>query len=313
MSRTTLYLLLAFLLVAPCHSTAQLKGDPTLLKIVANQYRANLDQLRTWKGKAEVTLESETKDKEKQDKILIQNTVEFAYDAASGAYRFDIDIYKDVSIVEGKEQPRMRPKREVSIFTGEVYYDLTYKTDIPPAKRVAYVRPEKHMQPGIDYVTFEPHYYFTENGTSVDEHVLLLHDNFTNEKLHGEVIQEGDVIKVIQTARDIQVTNEMWFDLTQGGNLVKYESSETNGADTGRWTTSYEWKQVDKVWMPNRVIYDRDSKKGERIEKSITTVKWIEHRINMPLPPNEFELEILGLSPGDRIRDTRTQTWHIFE
>ena len=315
MRRTQLHLLIAavFLILAPCDARAELLGDPKLLRQAADLYRANLDQLRTWKGQAEIKMESEEREKDKHDNIRVESAVEFAYDAESGDYRYDIDVYKDVSLVDGKEKPRFRPERRASVFTDCIYHELVFKTDNPSADRTAYIRAKKSLQAGISCWTFEALFYFTDQGTPLDENLQVLYDNFNHAASHGGVSKEGDIVKVIQAPPNGGLTFEWWLDQSQGGNLVKVETTETMGEDTMHTVVAWNWKQVNGVWVPNRVVQDRAEKKRDRSRKQSTTVKWDAHRVNSQLSQDEFGLENLGLRRGDRIRDTRTQTDRVFE
>ena len=96
-------------------------------------------------------------------------------------------------------------------------------------------------------------FYFTDQGSPIDQNLQLLYDNFNHEALHGEVIEEGDIVKVIQSTPDGKAKVELWIDLSKGSNPVRIETTENSDALTNRNVVSWEWTQINNVWVPKKL------------------------------------------------------------
>jgi hypothetical protein len=278
---------------------AAMQGDKENLRMVMAKYRENLDRLRTWKGKVLRT----NRPMRDSAEILVENRIEFAYDARSGRYRYNITTLRDVSLVEGKEVSRLTPVKAAGLFNKDSFYDIIYQRD-SDGFRIANVRAKKKMDPGWHAETFEALFFFTDKGKWQDEHLKVLADNFDSPAVIGSVMRDGDTITMTRVIRKNSV--EKTFSLAKGGNATRITTTENRPDGSERVSVdAWDWENVQGVWVPKSAQRQvRDSaKNGERDD---TSLKWEENLVNVSLEEKEFALASLGLRQGDFIEDART-------
>jgi len=124
----------------------------------------------------------------------------------------------------------------------------------------------------------------------------------------GSVRTNGDLV-ILRSSPDAEpyVGNEYVFDLSKGGNLVRWYASGGPG-DLGEDVIDYE--EHNGVWVP--VSYKRRCVRGE--DKYVTGVEYVfeSQEVNEPLSPDEFTLAAIEARPGDEIWDRRTDTRHVY-
>ena len=178
---------------------------------------------------------------------------------------------------------------------------------------MGYTRAKKPMEAGFHYGTLPP-FYFTDQGSPINQNLQLLYDNFNHEALHGEVIEEGDIVKVIQSTPDGKAKVELWIDLSKGSNPVRIETTENSDALTNRNVVSWEWTQINNVWVPKKLTSVGASKIKMMLPASCKERLLGLKSSELPLPNDQFTLSRLGLRRGDRVRDTRkTDTTYVVE
>jgi hypothetical protein len=293
----------SLLFVAYCiAASAEMTGDRQLLVEVATRYSENLAKLKTWKGKAEARKHSVANDPQEPRDWLSEWKVDFACapgDARDGSYRYDMDLYKHVAIVEGVEQPRLRPTRSIGIYHNGVVSQLDYVTDNPRAARIARISKGRLWEGGFHYGSFDPLWFYTYSGTWLDEYLMRRVEVFDKEHANGSVSREGDHITLINEFGGVSIVQVM--DLARGGNRVHYLCSET---DQGfRLTTSIEttWTEINGCWTPDTVTYSNSTDREGSVETSSMKIHWTEQQVNREFKADEFSIDRLGLRPGDNV------------
>lgn len=281
---------------------AEMTGDRHLLVEVATRYGENLAKLKTWKGKAEARKHSFRNDPQEPRDWLSEWKVDFACapgDARDGSYRYDMDLYKHVAIVEGVATPRLRPTRTIGVYHNGVVSQLDYITDNPRAARIARISKGRLPEGGFHYASFDPLYFYTYSGTWLDEFLMTLVEVFDKEHANGSVSREGDRVTLIKERGGVSIVQVM--DLARGGNRVHYLCSE---ADQGfRLTTSIEttWTEINRCWTPDIVTYSNSTDRDGSVETSSMKIDWTEQQVNREFKADEFSIDRLGLRPGDTV------------
>ena len=149
----------------------------------------------------------------------------FRVQRTSGQYRFLITALKAVTIEDGKE----KPLDDFFATHGAVWRDgrsfeliLTEKNVNRPNHR-AVARLKPMMEPGWHYGTFEPMYFFSDQGRVPDKLWRQIHEHTADELTHATIRREGDDIFLVITADNVVVE----WTISLAGR--KYHSQEDDG------------------------------------------------------------------------------------
>lgn len=283
------------------NASAEVKGDPGLLKTAAAKYRANLDRLQTWRGRVEYRSQIDRPDGTR----LVLCNIDFAWDKRASAYRFDIRTTKDVRIVGGKETPAMELNRRVGLFRDGTYHELHYPLAKENARHVAIVRPEKTMKPGFHYGSFEPGYFLGQDGHEMDKQWLFLCEHANDKEIALSLTRDGDRLILTQGMAESGLKTTSEINLARGATLEKIRTSETVDKIEKTWTWTWKWQEVNGVWVPSEVRKDH-TRAGLQPEEYHYAIQWTESVVNETLGKDEFSLVKLGVRRDDTIADTRS-------
>jgi len=297
--------------IAPAPARAEFKGDRELLKLVATQYSANREAIRTWRGKADTALSSTNTVEGKRVAIISRRSTEFAFDKASDKSMF---LTRRTG-GEGPAESWSTPGRDVwgGILTPEGYFRLfPWSGNQPPNgkappddQRLLTAGPRSDRKRGDFADAFDPFWYLGASGMNMHRRLTGFYDNWNN-----EVVTKNSTVSV---ARDQNMVtfliqnpgvgvNRYVFDLDQGANLVEAEMGFPGDGSI----QTRKFAQVAKVWIPIAAEYRQtNGKTGELLESK---VKWTENILNGTIPINTFSLDALGIKRGDQIDDKRTKT-----
>jgi hypothetical protein len=301
-----LSLFVAILLIAST-SSAQLQGDPALLKVVAKAYRDNLSMLKTWRGEIKYSDLHKDSDPKFPKDWLTECDINFACEpngGRSGKYRYDIRV-QDHKNVDGQWKQRLKPYRTTAIFNGQSYFESVFRNDPAERRRVVVIRPEPDMEPGFVYAGFVPLFFFIDQGTWLDDYLDSLHAG-ANELLDTKLVRTGDVVTLTHGGAASGLTVDYMFDLAQGGNLLKVLTIETAPEYADRSTVSWQWIKVSGVWVPAQAKSIRVTVQGTVTTESDLVLDWSKHVVNDQLPADEFSWKALGMRIGDRVQDALT-------
>jgi hypothetical protein len=169
---------------------------------------------------------------------------------------------------------------------------------------------QEATQDMISGAGFDPMFYLTLGGESVDRRLLFLHENAHNPRMSGHhvITRNGSrvQVKVTSPGRNKELANASVYDLSRGGNRVEYHHSSDNVASD--WKYTYE--RHDGAWVLKsltRADTSREHGPGEDAGPIMTTMKksieWTTNVVNEPLAPDAFSLDKLGVRPGDTVLD----------
>ncbi|MGA2062989.1 MAG: hypothetical protein ABSG67_21155 [Thermoguttaceae bacterium] len=150
---------------------AQIQGDVELLKTVAENYRANLDKLKTWRGELEWSQNSDNNDHKM--KLLGECSINFACDFTLPAKRCAVTEHKLINIIDGKEKILL-PKWKFDLQKDGAYYVLLYTSDIKDSIHVAVKQDHPFAKPGLNFDMFDPMYFFTDGEMDWDQYYLYV-------------------------------------------------------------------------------------------------------------------------------------------
>jgi hypothetical protein len=292
--------------VFPSTTRAEIKGDPQLLKTAAALYRANLEKLKTWRGRAVMTHRSVQEDQHAWVTVV---SIDFAYDRKSGASRWAIDPQKCVEVVGEKETPRIELLSDYGMHLNGAYYELRFRPAGKGGSRRGWVAEKRTFRPGYSYLTFDPMFFFTHEGGDHDKFLLMICENVKHPEAEGSITREGNHVVFSQVMPAGSGTGLDEMDLSQGGNPVHISSvfRPENGPErlsVWEWT----WEKINDVWVPKTATKELS---GAR-ERTIHLV-WEENRVNEPLRKDEYSPARMGLRPGDQLHDIRTDATYTIE
>jgi hypothetical protein len=295
-------------------SYSAFEGNKQDLAIVAAKFRENLDRLKTWQGKIKLT--HRVKDTVAESGVLVECVIEFVYDAKRASYRYSITKIRDVSFNKDSEEPRLLLRTKAGLSNKDGYYELQFNAEKTASSRTGFLDRKPSVDTGWHYMSFDPVFFYTHDGTAHDRDLQILIDNFAHEALHGWVKRNGDSIAVRQTIDDDSV--ERVFSLAKGGNAVRVTTIEKRNDGSERVTEStWDWEKVNGVWVPRRAALSDQGQqtrvKDRKIDSLNVVFEWEENRVNEPLDEGALALASLGLRQGDRIVNKMTNQTLIAE
>ena len=265
--------------------------------MVATTHKANKERIRTWRGRVVI---SDTRSGPEETGMRMKSEVYFSYSQADRATRYNRKCVDWTEIVKGSEKQRFDEYFVNGLRKGEDFYRLgpiTPKSHKGNYGAGLYPLGEEKVGPAGD--DFDPMYWFTDHGESLDQRFHLLFEGATQGKDlgKGSIKRDGDTIVLQFTAG---LLNRYVVNLSQGGNMLKYEGKV--GASEETWT--YQYEKFGEVWVPKKITYHTRNEN----EEYTRNLEWVENVVNEPLRQDQFSLPTLGLRRGDVIRDARTGT-----
>lgn len=289
--------LLSICLASPCG--AEITGDTELLQLIAAEWQANREKIRTWQGTVRRISNSLSADPDEVD-IYREGTVAFAYSRAKQAKRWNYSYDKFVRVEGGNRRPVEMPSSN-GMLKGGAFYSYQPPLDAQPSHSVLVHEPSE-VSFGPASSAFDPMFWFTDYGQNLAK---LFKFYYENSDTHDRRIRRDGSIVTVETTGPI--LNRHIVDLSQGGNLIRYEGAGPNISET--WTFSYE--QRKGVWLPRKTTFENKNERSN--ETTIVKMEWTNQILNEELPQETFSLAALRARPGDLVKDTRSGTEYQFQ
>jgi hypothetical protein len=283
---------------------AGVEGDPEVLRMVAKGNRANRQSIVTWKGEASLVFSSS---KGASKKWWHTGEAEFVCDAESGSKRWN---YKTLALrhLENGREWTSPPEFRNTMFRDDAYYKYARsEAQSGPMQLVIRTADDgrRFVRPFLQ--TFDPYYYFTGKEGDLTEVLLGYAEGVDNSNLEATISRDGDLVVLEQPGerRNSGWTTRYTFDLSKGCNLVHYLNTSPDGGYVD--DHSYEFELVNGVWVPRKVVMLRVRHEHEgRMDVHHRAITFTSNTVNAPLDPSEFNIEMMGIRPGDSVVDYRT-------
>lgn len=298
--RMTIPVLLCFLLTEICGlATNQLKadgfrGDPELLKLIADQNKQNVLAIRCWQG----TVDAIEKHQDKNGtKVQWRRDVDFAFDRQADAWLWRSKVL-DLSRTQGDKQ---LPSQPLNVGGGMVkenaYYLLSPHLPSDKKRKTFVIRPIEQYPRGLTDEFTPMEFFAAEVGEPAYKRFGGL---YALAMIGGAktwtVSQVGDIVKVSTRGA---ILNHYEVDLSKGANVVRYSAKD--GRLSEDIVTEYEEK--DGLWLPTLRIHKNTRHDGTEFfyhEYRLRTTD-----VNHSMNESTISLESLGARAGDRIVDRR--------
>ena len=301
------YILAAILLIFNPNTSATITGDKELLRLIANAYQNNIDKIVSWKGKAQIHdyTTNGAFNNESYDNRTIDHSVEFVYDKAIAAARWNWDVKSD-TLKRGPSQsvnPDLYFKNTMimgsrSYTHGPIFPDPILP-DVTPRPSTLVIRSSHDEKPKMLSVDFHPMYYFRLVEDDIVERLMFYYENAENAALSDGSINRNNNIVVFETKAGNSI-NRFTFDLSLGGNLISYYAEDP----ITKVEYGFEYQSVKGAFIPKHFAYENTNNRHDPPRIYKREVEFLESALNEPIPRAEFEFEKLGIAPGDTIIDT---------
>jgi len=275
-------------------------GDVEALNLAATEWQANFERIATWRGRVVITGRSTYKDR---PEIRTSYAAEFLCDRNANATRWKWSCERDAKVVGGKEVPRFEPAFSCGMIKNQAFYSLdeVRKSQQKRGQYVATIFPLEKARAGFTSSDFDPTFFLTRNGQKLSDWFLFFYRKPDSHGFFGaSVKREGERVILENRREGHSLVNRYEADLSQGGNLVVYDTV----SDTGSTRRRFRYEQVASVWVPKEVTYENVKKQQGRT--TFRKLSWVENIVNEPCAEDEFSLAKLGLRRGDRVHDSRS-------
>ena len=306
-------LIFSLIMASSSLSYGEIEGDKELLRLIAQGFQANLDKITTWQGEAHInyfrTSESEEA-KQYFNKRWMKHSAVFVYDGKLEATRWNWTCLEDRWEKDGQEKAGVSPYFKNCMLKDGALYEFGMITP-SKMKRPYYLSiHSSERRPIGDFPhDFDPLYYFRCARGNVPEDLMWYYSMADNPDMVGTITREGNLVTFERTLTGL--INRYQFDLSKGCNVVSFVSDDPSVK--GSW--SFEYEEINGVFVPKKAIYHNEAKvegaaKPEVLHQEIEFTRNI---INQPVDPAEFDLDKLGLQPGDIVQDTRANIRYIYK
>jgi hypothetical protein len=295
-------------------STGKLIDNLDLLRYVVETNEQNKAKIETWQGKAGMERRQVYgKEAIGQD---YSATVQFVFDRARKSIRWNTTLEKWARIVRGHDDPQPVPQVINGMMTPEGLYRFgSYGSPGDPKNRPLVLTitsgtlgdpRDGQLQP--QQYDFNPLYFYSLNqqyGDLVER--LARYIGVANDPRMGviKVVRDGDQVSIDTTGMG-NMSTRYTLSLNQGCNLVEYKSAWPESSVEYHWT--YELR--DGIWLP-KTWTQAVHYKGSQDEQGEVT--FVENVVNQPVEPAAFSLGRVGLQPGDKVQDRRTQPMNQYQ
>ena len=289
-----------------------LRGDAEILRLAAVEQQANREKLRTWS--AGVGIETEIRS---GNDILHSASaiVEFVYDQAQGTYWTWAGKAKPSAdgepVSPGEGATGLTLAKE-----GVTYYrPAVPSAELPRGEMVA-VHPSPgnpSERPGINRGNFDPMYFYRFGDEDIAERFLWYHGfakttELDHDSFERSVERNGSLVTL--EIRYPSGLNRYVVDLDRGGNLVTYFADEHSKVVVGTEEHTYEYEQVEGVWVPKLITLVAMSEDGPT--RKTTVSRWLKNEVNGAIAPDKFTVEAVRIRPGELVQDTRTKAMYVY-
>jgi len=296
--------------------TAGTKGDIELLRLVATAHQANRAKIRTWQGRAQIeVIYADANGVIVRDKT----SVDFLTDRSRGATRWkwthdERKVRKGLEI-EGQLVPDILLETINAMTTRRGFYRRAPTITTREGRRLntVVIWPSERARSGSYSDCFDPMWYLTGHMTkcldNLVERLAFLYRRVKNEGISDIIAtREGDL--VFLQLGDEHLLNRHAFDLSKGGNVVKYYAASDDGTELREWT----YEQIDGAWLPKTFVFSHNVKSPSTYGETSRTrsVTFVENILNDPIPVSQFSFEALGYQDGEQVTDQRQENPSIY-
>ena len=285
-----------------------IQGDLELLKTIADGYEANLAKLETWAGEA--TIVSSVSNESEQGAMRRQQKykAEFLLNRELDAIR-----WKWFCLAEFDPNTREWHSSDLNLMFGLTkgdcdYVLFFYGRAVQDALRILNIYRRDQWPDHFEGIGFDPlHILAKEIYPDVVGQLRYYHRLGGTMKSNGSITREGDIV-TLQTGRDYEghgkITTRFVFDLSKGCCLTEFFNSSASSQT--HWELEYE--KIAGVFLMKTISHVHKDSHGTSERRATLTSSMV----NGSAGKAEFLLGTLGLRPGDKIRDTRTNVMYIF-
>jgi hypothetical protein len=292
------------------------KGDIELLRLVATAHQANRARIRTWQGRAQVEVINAD-----ANGVIMRDrqTVDFLSDRSRGVTRWkwahdELYVRKGLEI-KGHSVPDTLLETFNAMTTRRGFYRYAPAITTREGQRLNTIviwPPEKARRSSYSDC-FDPMWYLTGHMTKclddLVERLAFLYRRVKNEGISDIIAtREGDLVSL--QLGDEHLLNRHTFDLSRGGNVVKYYTRSDYGTELREWT----YEQIDGAWVPKTFVFNHTVKSpGIYGETSRTrSVTFNDNILNRSIPVSEFSFKALGYKDGEQVTDQRPEYPSIY-
>jgi hypothetical protein len=292
------------------------EGDVELLKLVAAAHQANRAKIRTWQGRAQVeVVRADANGVIMRDK----QTVDFLSDRSRGVTRWkwkhDERYVRKGLEIEGHPVPDTLLETFDAMTTRGGFYRNAPAITTREGQRLNtfVIQPPEKARSGSYSDCFDPMWYLSGHMTKCTddllERLVFLYRRVKNEGISDIIAtRRGDL--VFLQLGDEHLSSRHTFDLSKGGNVVKYYAASDVETELREWT----YEQVDGTWIPKTFTFSYNVKSpGTYGDTSRTRrVSFVDNILNDPIPVSEFALGALGYCHGQEVTDRRPKNPSVY-
>jgi hypothetical protein len=308
--------LLLLILSLSNQARGDFQGDKELLKQVALQYKANRESIRTWTGKADLTLTQMKTVRGNPVNVRVNCAVTFACDVAAGKSMF---LTRRLG-GEGPPGGALTPGHDVwgGLTTPEGHFKISAwegekdaRVGIGPRSRPTLsISPNTSRRRGDFGSEFDPFWYLEDSGMDIHGRLMGQYELWGHKDVAAanniSVSRENDLVTFVIDRPDI-LMNRYVFDLARGANVIESEGKDS--AVHARLTRTYI--KSAGVWVPVSSHYSQTQRADGVTDECHVT--WVENIINGPVDPGSFTLEALGVKAGDQVNDKRAASSYRYK
>jgi len=295
--------------VLPARAGSQ--GDIELLRLVATAHQANRARIRTWQGRAQIEVINAD-----ANGVIMRDrqTVDFLCDRSRGVTRWkwahDERYVRKGLEIEGRPVPDTLLESFSAMTTRGGFYRYAPAITTREGQKLntIVIWPPEKARKGSYSDCFDPMWYLTGHMTKclddLVDRLAFLYRRVKNEGISDIItMRQGDLVNL--QMGDEALLNRHTFDLSKGGNVVKYYTRSDYGTELREWT----YEQIDGVWVPKTFMFSHNVKSpGTYGETSRTrSVTFNDNILNRSIPVSQFSFEALGYQDGEQVTDQRPE------
>jgi hypothetical protein len=293
------FLIAFFIFSSQASSLAGIRGDTEILNLIANGYDANMQKLRTWKGQAMVEGYSspiasvgwgEKRWVRKDDLLISLDSNSFRW--------FQVTVksteLKDSKLIEKSGQ------RNAGLDKDLYEYRLSY-SDNDKLKRYLTIYSRNTFPKTFNSEVFNPFYALKSlDAASVSERLRYYYVNSKDPCLsHVSVTRQENLVTVVSIIAKGNFIGKYIFDLSKG--CMPVECLLSSDISENFYTFGYE--NISGVFVLKNASYRYKDKRQAMSYESSIKVSLINEMVNTPVEASEFEVDKIGMRPGDIVHD----------
>ena len=292
------------------------KGDIELLRLVATVHQANRARIRTWQGQAQIeVISADANGVIQRDKTSVDFLSDRSRDVTRWKWTHNERYIRKGLEIEGHPVPDTLLETISAMTTRGGFYRRAPAITTREGQRLntIVIWPPEKARRGSYSDCFDPMWYLTGHMTKclddLVDRLAFLYRRVKNEGVSDIIAtRDGDLV-FLQRGNE-HLLNRHTFDLSRGGNVVKYYAHSNNGIELREWT----YEQIDGAWIPKTFAFSHDVKSpGTFGETSRTrSVTFVDNVLNRPIPVSQFSFEALGYKDGEQVTDQRPEYPSIY-